>query len=543
MNKRTDPVFFGNRPGDMERLKKSIDFLYEEIRNTFFGNSPFLRNDSLQSNLAREIPDYARGSEKVLKEFVFAFKDIIQWNHANTLHNITSPILIDGVAAKTLTSLYNPNCIWDFVSGHFAELERAVSDQVAHLIGWKKGYLGTSTFGGKETLVYAIKLGLNRCNPESIISGITGNEVVLTSESNHYSIEYVTNLLGLGKQACIRIPVDKDGLLDLPEFKKFLEEALSSSKRVACIVLSAGNSLNNTIDPIKEVSDFVNYCVDKYQLAYRPFIHADSVIGWLWLTFRSYDFETNSLSIREQVLAKIRLAHERVQQCVYADSMGVDFHKNAFASYISSLYLCKDGTELTSLNSTKKISADVQVYGNNFFQHYTQEHSRSGEGVASAYVCLQETGVEGFQEYIVAMMQIHQHIEQNIDSSQYEVINPNGLGFPVVVFPKSFNVAYLELVTQSDEYIKQIQKYCLALFKEISSTSDSPTVIGYISNYTKSKTGLDIPAFKLYPMSYCTTEGTIEASLAQLVKIKKNFDLKAIAFSSVSQSRGIIFPK
>ncbi len=142
------------------------------------------------------------------------------------------------------------------------------------------------------------------------------------------------------------------------------------------------------------------------------------------------------------------------------------------------------------------------------------------------------------------MMQIHDSIEQNIDTSQYELINPNGLGFPVVVFPKSSGLTYSELISQTEEYILQIQKYCLSLFKKISATSDSTIpVIGYISNYTKSKTGLDIPAFKLYPMSYRTTQETLKASLLRLVEIKNDFDREIMASSGTHEVADIVFQK
>ena len=91
------------------------------------------------------------------------------------MHNINAPVLIDAVAIKALTSLYNPNCLWDFVSGTFLRFEDAVIHQMISLFGWRSGSAdGVFTFGGKGTLLYAISIGANAAAKQVSRSGLNG---------------------------------------------------------------------------------------------------------------------------------------------------------------------------------------------------------------------------------------------------------------------------------------------------------------------------------------------------------------------------------
>lgn len=540
-------LFLDEEDSNFDELIKSISYIENKLRDTYSSKNSSFNNDLIDVSFSGVIPEIGKDSRTVLTEIIPAFKNLIRWNHSNTLHNITPPSLIDGVAAKTITSLYNPNCIWDYVSGNFISLERAISGQIAELVGFKKGYLGSFTFGGKGTLLYAVRLGINRCDRRSIEDGVSKDIVVITSAANHYSIEYICSLVGIGKKACIRIPVDDDGLINLTLLEEKLQELVKEGKKIACIVLSGGNSLNNVVDPFGDVSLILERLVKKYDMPYRPFLHADSVIGWLWLVYKNYDFSNNPLNIKSSVLKRIRLVLTRISEIHLVDSLGVDFHKNAFASYSSSLFLSRDADELSSLNSVQLLRAVQNEYGNNFLQHRTLEHSRSGDGIISAYVSLQELGIDGFQKYIASMMTLNDYIRQNVDPRHFEVINLKGLGFGVVVFPRPifYDGAYNQLKIETGACVQNIQAYCQGLFGRISSLKGGGIpVIGYVSNYTKTREGYDLPAFKFYPMSFNTTEESIQKTLDILKESKKKFDGEWDSSSPTKPSpEEIVFPK
>ncbi len=166
-------------------------------------------------------PLFPRPRKEVMKEVIDAFEGIIQWSSPFVMHNITPPVLKDTIVVRSLVSAYNPNCLWNFVSGNILEYERQIGRQIAKLFKWNEEKAGiVFTFGGKATILYAIKAGINRCNRESVTKGLSGNTFVITSSNTHYSIEYACVLLGIGKNNCIRIPNNDEGIIDLEELKK-----------------------------------------------------------------------------------------------------------------------------------------------------------------------------------------------------------------------------------------------------------------------------------------------------------------------------------
>ncbi len=545
-----------NDESNFPDVLSSISYIHEIVCQRYdLALSKFIpKNDALfVSKGESQIPQYGRDRKEVLKEAVGAFDYLPRWQHPSVLHNITPSPLFDSVAIRTLVNLYNPNCLWDFVSGSIVTYEKIIIRQIAELMGWKEANdaAGIFTFGGKATLIYALKMGINNCSPESTDLGIKGNEIVtISSEAGHYSMEYVSNLLGLGKKGCIRISNDNSGSIDLAVFRSTVESTILNGKKIACVVLSAGNSLDNTVDRIREVREIVDELVTRHNLEYTPHIHADSVIGWAWLFFRQYDFEKNVLALDVNVLEKIQSMYKKVHEIEYADSAGVDFHKNGFSPYITSLFLTKKTQNLYSLNSQKSVDSINKAYGENFLQHHSIEHSRGGEGILSAWVVLQELGVDGFQRYIAQMVQTAEYIRNNLNSEDFQVLNPQGLGFAIVLFPSLpfLNKTQNENTEVDSKIFKHAQNYCQKFFESSSLQLEGTKnpIVGYIPSYTNIKNGRVVPAIKLYPMVPFYDEHQIKTILQNLSDFKKKFD-EGLIFSKVDfitqKETDIIYPK
>lgn len=96
--------------------------------------------------------------------------------------------------------------------------------------------------------------------------------------------------------------------------------------------------------------------MDKYALDYCPHIHVDSVIGWAWLMFESYDFIQNPLEFSEDAIVELKYVYNHVKDISLADSFGVDFHKTGYSPYLCSMFICKDKQKyLTWENPNKQL--------------------------------------------------------------------------------------------------------------------------------------------------------------------------------------------
>ncbi|MCH9683175.1 MAG: hypothetical protein K0V04_17200, partial [Deltaproteobacteria bacterium] len=198
--------------------------------------------------------------------------------------NVLPAPLLEAVAASTIASLFNVNMIWDFYCGKMMVYERRLVAWLAELAGWDADAAGgCSTFGGKATLLYAIKSGLNRSHRRSVARGLVGDAVVVTTWSNHYSLETVCSFLGVGTERCLRVTCDDQERISLSGLESTLREQLDRGRRIGGIVLSGGSTLDHNIDPVAEVAALRDRLVEEYRLDYRPHIHLDTVNGWIWL--------------------------------------------------------------------------------------------------------------------------------------------------------------------------------------------------------------------------------------------------------------------
>src|SRR6185436_4864480 len=93
----------------------------------------------------------------------------------------------------------------------FSEAEVRVASMIARLVGYDpQAAGGVFTFGGTGTLLYGIKIGLEKALPGSLASGLGSQAVVLASQHGHYAAASVAGWLGIGQNNVIRVPSNRD---------------------------------------------------------------------------------------------------------------------------------------------------------------------------------------------------------------------------------------------------------------------------------------------------------------------------------------------
>jgi len=85
-----------------------------------------------------------------------------------------------------LPSMYNPNLCSDESGRGFSEAEVRVASMAARLVGYEaQASGGVFTFGGTGTLLYGIKIGLEKALPGTLARGVASGAVVLASQQSH----------------------------------------------------------------------------------------------------------------------------------------------------------------------------------------------------------------------------------------------------------------------------------------------------------------------------------------------------------------------
>lgn len=521
-----------NRDDLLSLISSSFDSLSMDEDIPFLsqnpGNYSFLKNYS-------SIPEMPRARDEVLGAASSILQGQVRWHSPKTLHNVTPPVLIDSVAVSTLASLYMPNMLWDFCSAGTQQAERQIIDQIVPFLGWHKDTEGSFSAGGKSCFIYAIRMGLNRCLPGVSSSGLSGKKkpVVITSKSNHYVIEHVCSLLGLGKNSCIRVDAHENETLNLISFENVLSQLIEEETPIACIVLSGGGSLHINIDPILKAKKVIDSLIKKYNLKYEPFVYVDLVNGWPWLFFKDYDFKLNKLEINDISLKKIKETYKKVSEVTYVDAIGLDFHKVGFCPYGTSLFMTKHRNEFFSINEDEVSLQERKPYGENFLQHFTIEHSRSANAPLAAWTMFQNVGIIGIQSYIGHLVTIGDVFRNELTKYSFELLNPFSVSSAAVVFPiLSDSIStYEELLQNADEnQIASLNSFALQIYYELYSAKEweEKLLIRFLQRYRLAKCGKWFSALSIYPMSMFITSEMAEhfSKIIGNTKLRVEMDYK-----------------
>ena len=388
-----------------------------------------------QQALTSRIADEGLNVEQVTDELIAYCQGLTIPGHPRTHHNVIPPASIPAVIGNILTSLYNPNLVWDEYSHRIALAEVEVMSILADLVGYNPERSGgLFTFGGTGATLYAMKVGLEKAVPEAISNGLREDVVIVGSEASHYCRYNIAGWLGLGTKNLLTTGIDVRNSMKISELRAKLTATLKDGIKIAGIIVTMGTTDAFGIDAIAEVVTMRDELVAEFKLPYKIHIHADAVIGWAWSVFNDYDFTSNPLEFRPGTIRMLAGAQRYLKALHLADSIGVDFHKSGFTPYTSSAVLFKNRDDLQLLSRSQEQMPYLYQFGNYRPGMYTLESSRSGSGVLAALANLKMFGKQGFQALIGHLVEMTQLMREYLGSlGTVAILNRDNVG-PVTVF-------------------------------------------------------------------------------------------------------------
>ncbi|MFF8601568.1 pyridoxal phosphate-dependent decarboxylase family protein [Streptomyces sp. NPDC015232] len=240
-------------------------------------------------------------------------RDAVYFHHPRYLAHLNCPVVIPAVLGEAVLSAVNSSLdTWDQSAGGTL-IERKLIDWTATRIGLGPLADGVFTSGGTQSNLQALLLAREE-------SGVTDLSKlrVFTSECSHFSVQKSAQLLGLGREAVVPIPVDG---------AKRLQSVVLAAELAACraeglvpmaIVATAGTTDFGSIDPLPEIAALAR--------EYGAWLHVDAAYGCGLLASPT----------RRHLLDGIE----------HADSVTVDYHKSFFQPVSSSAVLVRDGATL-----------------------------------------------------------------------------------------------------------------------------------------------------------------------------------------------------
>jgi glutamate/tyrosine decarboxylase-like PLP-dependent enzyme len=178
------------------------------------------------------------------------------------------------VLAEALVAALNPQLASLARSQLAARIERETVRWIGERVGWNRPFDGTFTSGGNEANFSALAMALATHFPQSVEDGVAAigaRPVLYTSAEAHHSLDKSAGLLGLGRKALRRIPVNANVQLDAG----LLEEQITHDKAAGfspfCVVATAGTTNSGAIDDLPALAEICR----RHQL----WLHLDGAYG------------------------------------------------------------------------------------------------------------------------------------------------------------------------------------------------------------------------------------------------------------------------
>ncbi|CAM5571061.1 pyridoxal phosphate-dependent decarboxylase family protein [Streptomyces badius] len=263
-------------------------------------------------DLDRPLGDAAAALDELGEVYL---RDAVYFHHPRYLGHLNCPVVIPAVLGEAVLSAINSSLdTWDQSVGGTL-IERRLIDWTTERIGLGPAADGIFTSGGTQSNLQALLLAREeaKVRPEHFT-----RLRIFTSECSHFSVQKSAKLLGLGADAVVSVPVDRDKRMQTVALARALEQCVAEGAVPMAVVATAGTTDFGSIDPLPEIASLCDQ--------FATWMHVDAAYGCGLLASR----ERNGL----------------LEGIAHADSVTVDYHKSFFQPVSSSALLVRDRVTL-----------------------------------------------------------------------------------------------------------------------------------------------------------------------------------------------------
>jgi glutamate/tyrosine decarboxylase-like PLP-dependent enzyme len=476
------------------------------------------------------IEEQPQALEQVTTRLVEYLSGMFIWGHPRSQVNVVPSPTIPSIIGSLLPSIYNPNLVSEESSQRVALAEVEAASISAHLVGYEPDKsAGVFTFGGTGTTLYGAKIGLEKACPGTMQSGLKEPAHIVCSERAHYAGRTVAGWLGLGFDAVVEVPADRDNEVRTCLLETMCRDILKQGRKIAAIIATMGTTDAFGVDDLHEICAIRDRLVDEFTLEYKPHIHADAVIGWAWSVFNDYDFDKNPLGFRGRTLRALAGVRRRMQHLGLADSIGIDFHKTGFAPYISSLFLARDQGDLSRLARSPQAMPYLFQSGEYHPGQFTLETSRAGNGPMAALANLLLFGKNGLRSLLGHLVSMAEALREQLEAHSATHVLNNGNFGPVTLFrvyPDGVDTFNYPEREQTDPTcrakVREYNAYNRRIFEAVQAEAvqGRGVVISMTDCYRETDYGEPVAALKSYIMSPFSEEQFVSYVLESLWKAR-----------------------
>ena len=365
-----------------------------------------------------------------LRRLLGRLKGSVPSHSPRYLAHMTSDTLLSAQVGFLAAMLYNPNNVADEGSPVTSALEREVARDLSELLGFDPDRAwGHLCSGGTVANIEALWILRNLAlaplrlpkgkpkgewkdasgrtlevkSPEQLLGRLSTEDLlalhhslppdpgtvrragafrVLVPATAHYSWNKAANLLGIGEDQLLPVPVDASLRLDLQALEKMLWSLAKAKLPVLAVVGIVGTTEGGGVDPI----DGLLALRDKFAEALGRwfFVHLDAAYGgYARAIFRRPDGSCRDFGDADLVCPMREEVHAAFVAMPGADSITVDPHKLGFIPYPAGALVLREGGMRTL---TTQHAAYLNPDDEDHLGSYILEGSKPGAAASAVWL-------------------------------------------------------------------------------------------------------------------------------------------------------------
>ncbi|CEA06833.1 L-2,4-diaminobutyrate decarboxylase [Arthrobacter saudimassiliensis] len=275
-------------------------------------------------DLDRPLPD----ADAVLEEMDELYlRDAVWFHHPRYAAHLNCPVVIPALVGEAVLSAVNSSLdTWDQSAGATL-MERRLIRWTADRLGLGPDADGVFTSGGSTSNLQGLLIARNHAvaglrrepgRDRDRLPELLGRLRIFASEASHFSVQKSAALLGLGYDAVITVPTDRQRRMDPAALEQALAASAARGETPMAVVATAGTTDFGSIDPLAACADAA--------ARHGAWLHVDAAYGGGLMTSRRH--------------------RSRLAGIEAADSVTVDYHKTFFQPVSSSALLVRSAASL-----------------------------------------------------------------------------------------------------------------------------------------------------------------------------------------------------
>ncbi|MBV2190984.1 pyridoxal phosphate-dependent decarboxylase family protein [Providencia rettgeri] len=354
------------------------------------------------------------------------------------------------------------------------------------------------------------------CRGVGIEQGKLGK--LLVPQSKHYSWMKAMDILGLGQQNIVQLPVDASYRTDVHKMRETVFALIEQGEPILAIVAVVGTTETGAIDNVKEVIELRRECEQRFGVSF--YVHIDAAYaGYACAMFRD---EENQFMEYENVIQRYhsegifpenmvwpkRDVYESFKALSQADSITVDPHKVGFIPYAAGAICMKDKriVDLVSYHAAyvfeevQEKQRKTEKAQNVLLGSSIMEGSKAGATAAAVWAAhrLVPLNILGYGKVIAAGITTANWMIDKINQCEPFIIEERQ--FSIIAMPTPdfhmINFMFREIGNTSLEKQNQLNKRLYELCSYAAGRS-------YSNDFLTSSTSLTYEEYGDNPLSLC----------------------------------------